>query len=111
MGTLTGNININTALKSLEDVNLYGEVKNTNDSVIYSEKGDIIIDSTNVNLNGLVYAPYGNVEITAQNLNLNSVIIIANKITLNCPSVNAIHSPTYSNLIINNRYPYHAIAS
>ena len=34
---LTGNININTALKAFEDVTLNGEVKNTNDSVIYSK--------------------------------------------------------------------------
>lgn len=90
--TLTGNININTALKSLEDVNLYGEVKNTNDSVIFSKYGDIIIDSQNVNLNGLVYAPFGDVEITAQNLNLNNVVIIADTITFNCPNVNANYS-------------------
>ncbi|HOF68553.1 MAG TPA: VWA domain-containing protein, partial [Ruminococcus sp.] len=90
--TLTGNININTALKSLEDVNLYGEVKNTNDSVIFSKYGDIIIDSQNVNLNGLVYAPFGDVEVTAQNLNLNNVVIIADSITLNCPNVNANYS-------------------
>lgn len=89
---LTGNININTALKSLEDVNLYGEVKNTNDSVIFSKYGDIIIDSQNVNLNGLVYAPFGDVEVTAQNLNLNNVVIIADTITLNCPNVNANYS-------------------
>lgn len=57
--TLIGNININDALKALENVNLYGEVKNTNDSVIFSKYDDIIIDSQNVNLNGLVYAPFG----------------------------------------------------
>ena len=72
---LTGNININNALKALEDVKLYGEVKNTNDSVIFSKYGDIIIDSQNVNLNGLVYAPFGSVTINAQNLNLNNVVI------------------------------------
>ena len=32
---LTGNINLNTGIKALEDVNLNGEVKNTNDSVFY----------------------------------------------------------------------------
>ena len=90
--TLTGNININTALKALEDVSLFGEVKNTNQSVIFSQFGDIVIDSTNVNLNGLIYAPYGDVNITAQNLNLNNVIIIADTITFNCPSVNANYS-------------------
>ncbi len=96
---LTGNININTALKSFEDINLFGEVKNTNDSVIYSKYGDIIIDSTNVNLNGLVYAPFGDVEITAQNLNLNNVVIIADSITLDCPNVNANYSTNAGELV------------
>ena len=76
------NININNALKVFEGVNLYGEVKNTNDSVIFSKYGDIVIDSQNINLNELVYAPFGKVEITAQNLNLNNVVIIAESINL-----------------------------
>lgn len=95
--TLTGNININSALKAFENVELYGEVKNTNESVIYSKYGDIIIDSQNVNLNGLIYAPFGNVVIIAQNLNLNSVVIIANSITFESPSVNV----NYSNSVAN----------
>ena len=33
--TLTGNITINTAIKAYENVELYGEVKNTNDSLIF----------------------------------------------------------------------------
>lgn len=90
--TLTGNININSALKALENVELYGEVKNTNDSLIFSKYGDIIIESQNVNLNGLVYAPFGDVVVTAQNLNLNNVVIIADTITFECPSVNANYS-------------------
>lgn len=97
--TLTGNININNALKALENINLYGEVKNTNDSVIFSEYGDIIIDSQNVNLNGLVYAPFGTVNITAQNLNLNNVTIIANKISLNCSNVNANNNNFFSSFV------------
>ena len=96
---LTGNININSALKAFKNVELYGEVKNTNDSVIYSKYGDIIIDSANVNLNGLVYAPFGNVIVTAQNLNLNNVVIIANTITLNCPNVNANYSSSAAELV------------
>ena len=90
--TLTGNININTALKALENVELYGEVKNTNDSVVFSKYGDVVIDSTNVNLNGLVYAPFGDVVITANNLNFNNVVIIAQHITIECSSVNANYS-------------------
>lgn len=86
---MTGNINLTTAIKAYDTVFLNGEVKNTSESVICSETGDIIIDCTNVNLNGLVYAPDGSVEITAQNLNLNNVIIIADTILLDCPNVNA----------------------
>ena len=96
---LTGNININNALKALEDVKLYGEVKNTNDSVIFSKYGDIIIDSQNVNLNGLVYAPFGSVTINAQNLNLNNVVIIAESIVLTCPNVNANNSSNASSFV------------
>ncbi|MDE5937247.1 MAG: hypothetical protein K2G83_07565, partial [Ruminococcus sp.] len=103
--TLTGNINVNTAFKALKDVNLYGEVKNTNDSVIFSKYGDISIDSPNVNLNGLVYAPFGSVNITAQNLNLNNVVIIAESIVLTCPNVNANNSSNASNFVGNASEP------
>ena len=73
---LIGNLNLKTGIKALEDISLTGEVINSKDSVVYSEKGNIVIDSTNVDMNGLLYAPYGMVEITAQYLNLNSIIII-----------------------------------
>lgn len=96
---LTGNININTALKAFKDVTLNGEVKNTNDSVIYSKYGDIVIDSTNVNLNGLVYAPFGSVEIKAMNLNLNNVVIIADSIFFDCPNVNANYSTNAADFV------------
>ena len=96
---LTGNININTALKAFEDITLNGEVKNTNDSVIFSKYGDIVIDSTNVNLNGLVYAPFGSVEVKAMNLNLNNVVIIADSITFDCPSVNANYSSNAADFV------------
>ncbi len=89
---LEGNINLSMAIKALEGISISGEVKNTNDSVIFSKYGDINIDSTNVNLNGLIYAPFGRVEITAQNLGLNSVIIIAEKVTISCSSFNANYS-------------------
>lgn len=96
---LTGNINLSTGLKALEDINLNGEVKNTNESVICSETGDIIIDTTNVNLNGLVYAPEGCVDITAQNLNMNNVIIIADTIKVECPNFNANYSSSMGEFI------------
>ena len=97
--TLTGNININNALKVLEDVTLYGEVKNANNSLIFSKYGDIVIDSQNVNLNGLVYAPFGTVNITAQNLNLNNSVIIADNIIINCPNANANNSSNVSSFV------------
>lgn len=96
---MTGNINLTTAIKAYDTVSLNGEVKNTSESVICSETGDIVIDCTNVNLNGLVYAPDGSVEITAQNLNLNNVIIIADTILLDCPNVNANYSSSVAEFV------------
>ncbi|MDE5619018.1 MAG: thrombospondin type 3 repeat-containing protein, partial [Ruminococcus sp.] len=89
---LTGNINLSTGIKAFENIELNGEVENTNDSVIFSESGDIVINTTNLNLNGLVYAPEGCIDITAQNLNMNNVIIIADTIKIECPSLNANHN-------------------
>lgn len=86
---LTGNINLTTGIKAFENIELNGEVENTSESVIFSESGDIVIDTTNLNLNGLVYAPEGCIDITAQNLNMNNVIIIADTIRIECPSLNA----------------------
>lgn len=51
-------------------------MKNSNDSIIYSKYGDIVIDSLNVNLNGLIYAPFGNVEIKAQILILIILLLL-----------------------------------
>lgn len=96
---LTGNVNINTALKAFKDVKLNGEVLNANDSVIYSKYGDIVIDSTNVNLNGLVYAPFGSVEVKTMNLNLNNVVIIADSIKFDCPNVNANYSTSVADFV------------
>ena len=89
---LTGNINLTTGIKAFENIELNGEVENTSESVIFSESGDIVIDTTNLNLNGLVYAPEGCINITAQNLNMNNVIIIADTIRIECPSLNANHN-------------------
>lgn len=75
------------------------EKKNTSGSVIFSEYGDIVIDSQNVNLNGLVYAPFGTVDITAQNLNLNNVIIIADSISLSTSSVNAYYDRQFASFV------------
>ena len=96
---LIGNINISSGLKALNDVNLSENVENTQNSAICSETGDIIIDTENVNLSGLVYAPNGNVNISAMNLNINGVVIIADTITIDCPSLNANYSASVGEFI------------
>lgn len=96
---LIGNINISSGLKALNDVNLSGNVENTQNSAICSETGDIIINTENVNLSGLVYAPNGNVNISAMNLNINGVVIIADTITIDCPSLNANYSASVGEFI------------
>lgn len=67
--------------------------------MIYSKYGNIVIDSTNVNLNGLVYAPFGSVDVKAMNLNLNNVVIIADSIVLDCPNVNANYSTNAADFV------------
>lgn len=100
-GTLeiTGNINLNSGIKAFEDVSLNGEVKNTNNSVIVSETGDININTSNTNFSGLIYAPYGDIVIDTDNLNLNNVVIIGQTITLDCPSINANYSTYMAELV------------
>ena len=96
---LTGNINLNSGIKAVEDVTINGEVKNTNNSVICSETGDINIETSNVNFSGLIYAPYGDINIDTDNLNLNNVIIIGQTITIDCPSINANYSNSMAELV------------
>lgn len=96
---LTGNISISSGLKALHNVNLNGNVENSQYSAIYSQTGDIIIDTDNLNLNGIVYAPNGAVNISAMNLNLNSVIIIADTITITCPNLNANYNAPIGEII------------
>lgn len=96
---LTGNINLNSGIKAVEDVTINGEVKNTNNSVICSETGDINIETNNVNFSGLIYAPYGDINIDTDNLNLNNVIIIGQTITIDCPSINANYSNSMAELV------------
>lgn len=93
-----GNVNITSSVKADNDIHISGNVNNTHNAVIYSEFGDIIINSNNVNLNGIIYAPLGNVEINANNINLNNVVIIADTITLNSNNVNANYSRTYAEI-------------
>ena len=96
---LAGNINLNSGIKAVEDVNINGEVKNSNNAVICSETGDINIYTTNVNFNGLIYAPFGDIVIDSDNLNMNNAILIAQTITLDCPNVNANYNSTMAEIV------------
>lgn len=89
---LTGNINLNSGIKASDDVTINGEIKNSNNAVICSEKGDINIETSNVSFNGLIYAPYGDIVIDSENLNLNNVVIIGQTITIECPNANMNYS-------------------
>lgn len=85
---LTGNINLNNGIKAFNDININGDVKNSHDSVIFSETGDITIDTTNVNFTGLIYAPHGDITIDVDNLSLNNAVVIGETITIDCQNAN-----------------------
>ena len=56
--------------------------------VIYSATGDGVIESNNINVNGLIYAPHGEIRTNSMNLNMNNVILIAEKITIETNGIN-----------------------
>ncbi len=85
---LKGNIKLAAGVKAMGDITLSGGVLNNDNTVLFSENGSININSENVSLTGLIYAPKGNIVIESKSLNLNSVVMIANKITLNAPNIN-----------------------
>lgn len=86
--TLNGNVSLNSNLGSFMNINITGEVKNANTSVVYSKYGDITIENdSTANINGLIYVPLGTLTINSPNINLNGVII-ADKIVINGSSVN-----------------------
>lgn len=100
--TLGGNLNLNNAgLKAGKDISIKSESANTNNAVIFSETGNITIESTNISLGGLIYAPDGNITLTAQNLNLNNIIIIADTVTINCGNANISHNREMADFIGN----------
>ena len=85
---LDGNVALNSSMGTLMDINVTGEVKNANTSVVYSKYGDITIENdSTANINGLIYCPLGTLTIDSPNINLNGVII-ADKIVINGGSVN-----------------------
>lgn len=86
--TLDGNVSLNSSLGTLMDINVTGEVKNANNSVVYSKYGNITIENdSTANVNGLIYAPLGTVTINSPNVTING-IIIADRVVINGSSVN-----------------------
>ncbi|MCR5480374.1 MAG: hypothetical protein K6F27_11050 [Ruminococcus sp.] len=96
---LKGNIKLAAGVKAMGDIVLSGGVLNNDNTVLFSENGSININSENVSLTGLIYAPKGNIVIESKSLNLNSVVMIANKITLNAPNVNINNSASMAKFV------------
>jgi len=96
---LNGNIKLAAGVKAMGDISLSGGVLNNDNTVLFSENGSININSENVSLTGLIYAPKGNIVIESKSLNLNSVVMIANKITLNAPNVNINNSASMAKFV------------
>ena len=94
-----GNIKLAAGVKAMGDISLAGGVLNNDNTVLFSEKGNVVINSDNVSLTGLVYAPKGNIVIDSKSLNLNSVVMIANKITLNSSNININNSASMAKFV------------
>jgi hypothetical protein len=73
--SLNGNVNINSNIKANGDIDIVGNVENTLNGVIYSQNGDITLDSDNISFNGFIYAPNGKVTITGNNITIKGTII------------------------------------
>lgn len=96
---LKGNIKLAAGVKAMGDITLSGGVLNNDNTVLFSENGNVVINSENVSLTGLVYAPKGNIVIDSKCLNLNSVVMIANKITLNSSNININNSASMAKFV------------
>jgi len=84
----SGGMGGNSSLGALLNINVNGEVKNANNSVVYSKYGNITIENdSTANVNGLIYAPLGTVTINSPNVTING-IIIAEQVVINGSSVN-----------------------
>ena len=62
----------------MADKNIQYDAKNSDDDYslfLYSKSGNITVEGTTLNLNGVIYAPQGKVEINAKNVVINGLII------------------------------------
>ena len=95
--TANNSLNLNSAIKSIGDISIVGDVKNTHNSIIYSSQGNIIIDGKDINYNGIIYAPQGKVTIIGTyNVNIRGTII-ADEIEIITPNLNFDIANNYNN--------------
>jgi hypothetical protein len=85
---ITGNTNLNGCIAADEGIELKGQNFNANNAVVFSQYGDININSIdNVNINGLLYAPNGTITINSgSNVQINGAIL-ADTIIINGSNV------------------------
>ena len=65
----------NTALMTIDSITVESNTFNSTNSVIYSQLGDIYIETDNFSASGLIYAPFGKVYIKSENININGSVI------------------------------------
>ncbi len=74
--TSSSNVAVNdTALMVIDSINVNADSFNSTNSVIYSQLGDIHIESNSFSASGLIYAPFGKVFIESESVNINGAII------------------------------------
>lgn len=83
----------------MSNMSICCETLNTSDAILFAKYGDITIRCKNASICGLIYAPFGNVTISSETLNLNSVVIIAQTVTLEAPSININYSKQAGDII------------
>jgi hypothetical protein len=97
---LDGNVSLNSGLSATEDVVIDGGNVNGNNSLIYSEKGNITVDASNKSYLGVIYAPAGTVEITSPSIHIQGVIIAQN-IILNGDNITVTHDSNIAKIVGN----------
>ena len=95
---LSGNIALNCSVGSTGNIVFDGNALNANNTVLYSENGNITINNDNANVNGLIYAPNGVVIVKGQNFDVNGAII-AKKVIIDSGTVNINHNGLISQII------------
>ena len=84
---INSNITLNSSIMAENDINIKGQVQNSQDSVIYSVNGNITIEASTISYVGIIYAPNGKVTLSGTNVNINGTVI-AKEIEINADSVN-----------------------